>query len=104
MATDEKPSRNEDVYFAKLDAELIKEQRARLDAERTAALAERNAVRLMTLIEDILDLERLETGKMELQITAVPAASVLRRAMESLAAFGAPSLPEDVPPSAVGRR
>ena len=34
MPTDEKPSRNEDEYFAKLDAELMKERRARLDAER----------------------------------------------------------------------
>ena len=53
------------------------------------ALAERNAIRLMALIEDILDLERLETGKIELHITDVPIASILRRAMESLAAFGA---------------
>ena len=36
------------------------------------ALAERNAIRLMALIEDILDLERLETGKIELHITHVP--------------------------------
>jgi uncharacterized protein len=34
MPIDEKPSRNEDEYFAKLDAELIKAQRARLDQER----------------------------------------------------------------------
>ena len=34
------------------------------------ALAERNAIRLMALIEDILDLERLETGKIELHISA----------------------------------
>ena len=34
---DSKPSRTEDEYFVKLDAELIKEQRARLDAERAAA-------------------------------------------------------------------
>lgn len=33
---DNKPSRNEDEYFAKLDAELIKEQRAKLDEERAA--------------------------------------------------------------------
>jgi ribosomal protein L37AE/L43A len=29
-----KPSRNEDEYFAKADAEWIRENRARLDAER----------------------------------------------------------------------
>src|SRR4030095_668954 len=48
------------------------------------ALAERNAIRLMALIEDILDLERLETGKIELQITDVPIDSILRRPMGSL--------------------
>jgi len=61
------------------------------------ALAERNAIRLMALIEDILDLERLETGKVELQMTRVPIASILRRAMESLAAFGAHGVTVDAP-------
>jgi PAS domain S-box-containing protein len=61
------------------------------------ALAERNAIRLMALIEDILDLERLETGKIELQITNVPIASILRRAMESLAAFGAQGVRVEAP-------
>jgi uncharacterized protein with PIN domain len=31
---DEKPSRNEDEYFMKRDAELVAQQRARLDEER----------------------------------------------------------------------
>jgi len=35
MATEEKPSRNEDEYFARHDAELMKNRRARLDEERT---------------------------------------------------------------------
>ena len=34
MATEEKPSRNEDEYFVKRDAELMKERRASLDDER----------------------------------------------------------------------
>jgi hypothetical protein len=34
MPIDEKPSRNEDEYFARQNAELIKEMRAKLDAER----------------------------------------------------------------------
>jgi len=34
MAIEEKPSRNEDEYFARLDAELMKDRRARLDEER----------------------------------------------------------------------
>ncbi|MFN2398348.1 MAG: zf-TFIIB domain-containing protein [Gemmatimonadaceae bacterium] len=36
MPIDNKPSRNEDEYFIKRDAELMKAQRARLDAERAA--------------------------------------------------------------------
>lgn len=34
---DSRPSRNEDEYFLKLDAELMKAQRAKLDAERASA-------------------------------------------------------------------
>ena len=34
MPIEEKPSRNEDEYFAKVNAELIKQRRALLDAER----------------------------------------------------------------------
>jgi hypothetical protein len=36
MPIEEKPSRNEDEYFVKLDAELLKQRRAQLDAERAA--------------------------------------------------------------------
>lgn len=35
MATEEKPSKNETEYFARLDAELMKQRRAALDTERT---------------------------------------------------------------------
>lgn len=34
MPTEEKPSRNEEEYFARLNAELIKERRAALDEAR----------------------------------------------------------------------
>ncbi len=34
MPIDEKPSRNEDEYFARQNADLIKEMRAKLDADR----------------------------------------------------------------------
>lgn len=34
MATEEKPSRNEDEYFVKLDAELMKQRRMELDSSR----------------------------------------------------------------------
>lgn len=33
MAIDEKPSKNEDEYFKKLDQELLKQQRAQREAE-----------------------------------------------------------------------
>jgi len=58
------------------------------DVVEVVAIAERNAVRLMALINDILDLERLETGTIELQFAQVPIESILRRAMESCATFG----------------
>jgi ribosomal protein L37AE/L43A len=37
MPTDEKPSRNEDEYFAKQNLEMIHEMRVKLDAERKKA-------------------------------------------------------------------
>ena len=52
------------------------------------AIAERNAIRLITLINDILDVERLETGMIELQFAQVSVESILRRATESLPTSG----------------
>jgi signal transduction histidine kinase len=57
-------------------------------ALRVVEIAERNGVRLMALINDILDLERLETGTIQLQCARVPAASIVRRALESLPTIG----------------
>lgn len=39
MAIEHTPSRNEQEYFAKLDAELRKEMRAKADTERAARVA-----------------------------------------------------------------
>ena len=58
------------------------------DAIRLVEIAERNAVRLMALINDILDLDRLETGTIQLHCAPVPAESIVRRALESLATIG----------------
>ena len=58
------------------------------EALEVVAIAERNAIRLMALINDILDLERLETGTIELRFAQVPVESILRRAMESLPRTG----------------
>ena len=57
------------------------------DSVEVVAIAERNALRLMALINDILDLERLDTGKIELQFARVSAESVVRRAIDSVATF-----------------
>lgn len=42
---DIKPSKSEDEYFVKLDAELIKAQRAKLDADRAKAERESHFMR-----------------------------------------------------------
>ncbi len=59
------------------------------EARQAVQAAERNAVRLMTLINDILDLERLERGRAELQMGAVRIAEVLERAVETIAPVAA---------------
>ena len=60
MATEEKPSRNEEEYFAKMNADLIKERRALLDAAR--AQAERNAhhMKCPKCGGDLKEIEQLE--------------------------------------------
>ncbi len=52
------------------------------------SVAERNAVRLTVLINEILDLERLETGIIELQFDQVAVDTILSRAVESMATLG----------------
>lgn len=42
MPTDEKPSRNEDEYFARQSADAIKAMRAKLDEERARLKSVRN--------------------------------------------------------------
>jgi PAS domain S-box-containing protein len=55
------------------------------EAKDVVAIAERNTVRLMGLINDILDLERLETGRMELAVSPTSASEIVRRSIESVA-------------------
>ena len=59
------------------------------DARELIGVAERNTVRLITLINDILDLERLQSGKIALQVNRVTAATVVERAIEAVGAFAA---------------
>ena len=52
-------------------------------------IAERNATRLARLIDDILDLERMETGQMVLDRRPTPAQGVLEGARETVGALAA---------------
>lgn len=51
-------------------------------ARSLIAVAKSNSERLSTLINDILDIEKIETGKREFCFTAIPIEDVLRRSIE----------------------
>lgn len=57
------------------------------EAKAAVGIAERNTVRLITLVNDILDLERLESGKLELRLETIPLTSVIERSVESVRAL-----------------
>jgi len=65
MATDEKPSRNEEEYFLKLDAQLIARQRAKREAERAAM--ERQAT-VMTCPRDGTELAEKDLEKIKVDV------------------------------------
>jgi hypothetical protein len=65
--TQEQPSRNEDEYFAKQDAELMKQMRAKLDKEREAQ--ERKA-HFMKCPKDGSDLKEEELGPIKVDVCA----------------------------------
>lgn len=54
------------------------------EAREVLEIAERNAQRLSLLINDILDLERLERGQLELSLQAHDVAGIVGRAVESV--------------------
>ena len=54
------------------------------DAKEAVEIAERNAVRLIGLINDILDLERMEAGRIELHLAETELGSVLSRSAEAV--------------------
>ncbi|HEX2831542.1 MAG TPA: PAS domain S-box protein [Thermoanaerobaculia bacterium] len=56
------------------------------DARQMVAVAERNSVRLIALINDILDFEKLENGKMEMDIRPMPLMRMLERSIETISA------------------
>ena len=54
------------------------------EAREVVQIADRNCARLIGLVNDILDHERLEAGRLELRLEDVPVASILQRAAESV--------------------
>ena len=57
------------------------------EAGEIVAVAERNAVRLIGLINDILDLERLEGGRLEMELESVEISPIVTRALEAVQSF-----------------
>ena len=73
-------------------AELLNANRAKLDAGQQSEFLQRlndEATRLLGLIEDLLDLSRLETGKAKLNLQAVPLAEVVEAASGTVHAHAA---------------
>jgi len=54
------------------------------DAREAAAIAERNVVRLMGLVNDVVDLDRLENRRVELCLGRVDAADLVSQAMDAV--------------------
>ena len=65
MATDEKPSRNEEEYFARQEAELLKARRAQLDAERLKTARSQS---LMKCPKDGSDLKEREFHHVKIDV------------------------------------
>jgi PAS domain S-box-containing protein len=59
------------------------------DAHEMIGVAERNSIRLMTLINDILDFEKLERGSVDMDLRPTPLLRVLESAIESTGAYAA---------------
>lgn len=57
------------------------------DAKEVVDIAERNVVRLITLINDILDLEKLDSGKLEMEFAPTSVQSLMERAAEAVRHF-----------------
>ena len=59
------------------------------EAREMVTIAERNCVRLIGLVNDILDIERLEQGSLHMEMAEVAFADVLARTREAVQAFAA---------------
>jgi PAS domain S-box-containing protein len=57
------------------------------EVRRMVDVAERNSARLLAMINDLLDFERLESGRMAMQVANAPLEAIFRKSVESVAAF-----------------
>jgi PAS domain S-box-containing protein len=72
------------------------------EARESVQVAERNAVRLMALINDLLDLERIEYGRLEMHFDDTALGEALQRAVEATRPIAAAhEVTLDVPATAV---
>ncbi|MCO5165618.1 MAG: response regulator [Planctomycetes bacterium] len=105
--------RRRDEFLAMLGHELrnplapiltaleLMERRAEGSASRERTIIERQARHLARLLDDLLDLSRLERGKLELALESVPVAAAVERAVAHARPFldrGRHALTVDVPP------
>lgn len=56
-------------------------------AQKAIAIAERSATRLIGLVNDLLDIEKLEAGKLEMHFELIPIAPVFESSVESVKPF-----------------
>lgn len=55
--------------------------------KKAIQVAERNTIRLISLINDILDLQKLESNKLDIVFASVPVSLVIERSLESVRSF-----------------
>jgi signal transduction histidine kinase/CheY-like chemotaxis protein/HPt (histidine-containing phosphotransfer) domain-containing protein len=63
-------------------ADVLSQTRLTVDQQKYVEIFQRNGVALLNLINDILDLSKVEAGHVELEATEVDAGEVVMRAME----------------------
>jgi signal transduction histidine kinase len=57
-------------------------------AQSMVKIAHQNCERLVRIINDILDIEKIDSGKLELRLQALPVAALLQQAVEANESYG----------------